>query len=253
MLRFSVYFLVSLALHAMASFFLRESVVAAGRAQDLAKEPAVMMIQLAPVPAPSAAPVATVAPVAVPPVTPVVEPDAVAPPPVAKPAIVERTVKPHPVAKAAPAKEPPRKIQPPAVEPPKAQPPRSAEPQSTPGPQLAKVQLPGAATSAGPVSPAPAQEVFSSKPSFLQPPARPNYPKLAKRRNQQGMVLVEVRLDERGQQRALQIVRSSGVESLDEAALEAVADWHFRPETLDGRAVPSRVQIPIEFALTASR
>ena len=97
------------------------------------------------------------------------------------------------------------------------------------------------------------KEVFSSAPSFLQPPTAPRYPSLAKRRNQQGVVLLEVRLDERGQQRALQIVRSSGVESLDEAALEAVAAWHFRPETEDGRAVPSRVQIPIEFALTASR
>jgi protein TonB len=246
MRRFSVYFLVSLALHAMASFFLRESVVEAGRAQNLAKEPAAMLIQLPPAAAPAT--VATAQPVAVEPAKPVQAPLVVPELPVVKPVIVERKVEPRPVAKAAPPKEQPRKTQPP-----KAVPPKPVEPQAAPGPALANVELPGAATSAGPVAPEPVREVFSNKPSYLQPPTQPHYPNLAKRRNQQGVVLVEVRLDERGQQRALQIVRSSGVESLDEAALEAVADWHFRPETLDGRAVPSRVQIPIEFALTASR
>ncbi|GLK91875.1 energy transducer TonB [Pseudomonas turukhanskensis] len=241
-----MYFLVSLALHAMASFFLRESVVEAGRAQNLAKEPAAMLIQLPPAAEPAT--VAMVQPVAVEPAKQQEAPVVIPEPPVVKPLIVERKVHPRPVAKATPPKEAPRKPQPP-----KAALPKAVEPQAAPGPELAKVELPSAATSAGPVTPQPVREVFSSKPSYLQPPRQPHYPNLAKRRNQQGVVLVEVRLDERGQQRALQIVRSSGVESLDEAALEAVADWHFRPETLDGRAVPSRVQIPIEFALTASR
>ena len=99
----------------------------------------------------------------------------------------------------------------------------------------------------------PAAEVLSTKPSFREPPRQPNYPSQARRRNQQGVVLVEVRLDERGQQRSLNVLRSSGVDSLDRAALEAVAKWRFRPETSGGQAVPSRVQIPIQFALTASR
>ena len=106
---------------------------------------------------------------------------------------------------------------------------------------------------AKPVAAKPVAEVLSRKPSFREPPRQPNYPSQARRRNQQGVVLVEVRLDERGQQRSLNVLRSSGVESLDRAALEAVAKWRFRPETTGGQAVPSRVQIPIQFALTASR
>jgi protein TonB len=245
MLRFSLYFLVSLALHAMASLFLRESVVEAGRAQDLAKQPAVMLIQLPPAPAPAT--VAMAQPVAVEPAKPVVEPVVAPTPTVVKPLLVERKVESRPLAKVTPPQKP---------QPQKATPPKPVEPKAAPGPELAKVELPSAATSAGQAAPTPApavKEVFSNKPSYLQPPTQPHYPNLAKRRNQQGVVVLEVCLDERGQQRALQIVRSSGVESLDEAALEAVADWHFRPETVDGRAVPSRVQIPIEFALTASR
>ena len=104
-----------------------------------------------------------------------------------------------------------------------------------------------------PVAAQPAAEVFSAKPSFRYPPRQPNYPAQARRRNQQGEVLVEVRLDALGRQRSLNVLRSSGVDSLDRAALEAVAQWRFRPETSGGQAVPSRVQIPIRFALTASR
>uniref|UniRef100_UPI001CBBEDF1 energy transducer TonB n=1 Tax=Pseudomonas sp. A-R-26 TaxID=2832404 RepID=UPI001CBBEDF1 len=95
--------------------------------------------------------------------------------------------------------------------------------------------------------------VVSLRPTFVTPPPAPRYPTTARRRNQQGVVRVEVRLDERGQQLKLTLVRSSGVESLDQAALEAVTTWRFRPEIVDGRAVPSRVEIPIEFALTANR
>lgn len=109
------------------------------------------------------------------------------------------------------------------------------------------------AAPAKPVAAQTAAEVLSTKPSFREPPRQPSYPSQARRRNQQGVVLVEVRLDERGQQRSLNVLRSSGVDSLDRAALEAVAKWRFRPETSGGQAVPSRVQIPIQFALTASR
>lgn len=95
--------------------------------------------------------------------------------------------------------------------------------------------------------------VVSLRPSFVTPPPAPRYPSVARRRNQQGIVRVEVQLDERGQQQKLTLTGSSGVASLDQAALDAVKNWRFRPEIVDGRAVPSRVEIPIEFALTANR
>lgn len=119
--------------------------------------------------------------------------------------------------------------------------------------QSAAVRAAAQAAPAKPVATKPVAEVLSRKPSFREPPRQPSYPSQARRRNQQGVVLVEVRLDERGQQRSLNVLRSSGVESLDRAALEAVAKWRFRPETTGGQAVPSRVQIPIQFALTARR
>lgn len=239
MLRFPLYFLLSLALHAMASLFLRESGAEAGRVRDTAQQqPAAILIQLPPAPAPAtvavAQPVARAKPVVLPVATPLL--------PAVKPVLVERKVEPRPVAKAPEPKTQPKKT---AV-------PKPVEAKAAPGPEVARAEVPSAARMASAV-PQQVKEVFSRAPSFLQPPTAPRYPSLAKRRNQQGVVLLEVRLDERGQQRALHVVRSSGVESLDEAALKAVAAWHFRPETENGRAVPSRVQIPIEFALTASR
>lgn len=103
-------------------------------------------------------------------------------------------------------------------------------------------------------APAPQDlEVVSLQPAFRSPPAPPRYPPMARRRNQQGLVLVEVRLSAAGEQRELKLLRSSGVDSLDRAALAAVAAWQFRPEVRDGQAVSSRVRIPIQFSLTARR
>lgn len=121
--------------------------------------------------------------------------------------------------------------------------------QSTAAPAKSVTTLPPAVINPAP----PLTPVVSLRPSFVTPPPAPRYPNVARRRNQQGVVRVEVHLDERGQQLKCVLIRSSGVDSLDQAALEAVTQWRFRPEIVDGRAVPSRVEIPIEFALTANR
>ncbi|HKM38589.1 MAG TPA: TonB family protein [Thiopseudomonas sp.] len=97
------------------------------------------------------------------------------------------------------------------------------------------------------------QEVLSKQPRFASTPAAPVYPAQARRRQQQGTVWLDVRLDARGQLLELQLLRSSGVQSLDEAALAAVKKWQFLPEQQGGIGVPSRVHIPIEFAFTATR
>ncbi|WP_137820416.1 energy transducer TonB [Pseudomonas sp. 2FG] len=230
MLRFSLYFLLSLALHALAGLLLRDSTLGLGRPQ--VAEVAVMTIQL------QAAPrMLSLAPSATPPAPVVQAPAAVAPAALARAKVPARV----------PAKASPQR--PPA-------PPKPVRLAAKTAPAVSRGERATLAltAAAAPVPMQPAsREVFSSAPAFLQSPVPPRYPAQAKRRNQQGVVLLEVRLDERGRQRALQVLRSSGVASLDAAAVQAVAAWRFRPETEDGRAVPSRVQIPVEFALTASR
>lgn len=138
-------------------------------------------------------------------------------------------------------------VAPPAVKPPVAEPVVEAAAASASAPRVASEPQP-----ALPVA-EPEQEVVNQAPRFREPPAAPAYPVQAQRRNQQGQVLVEVRLDAEGEQRQVRLLKSSGFSSLDRAALEAVADWKFQPERQAGRPTPSRVQIPIDFALNTRR
>lgn len=153
--------------------------------------------------------------------------------PVARPAPAPRKVEPQsrPVAEAKPVATKPRLASPeaPARKVARAEPKPQSRPSSEPSVAHAAAPTPSAAP-----QPAPAQqvaiaaklpkaEVVIDQPAFLTPPKPPIYPAQARRRNQQGVVLVEVRLDERGGLREMKLLRSSGIESLDEAAMNAVA------------------------------
>ena len=105
-------------------------------------------------------------------------------------------------------------------------------------------------------APAPAKQqslseapVLVERPAFASPPGAPVYPELARQRRQQGIVVVEVQLDRTGEQIVRRLLRSSGVDSLDEAALKAVEGWKFLPYRESGRARFSRVRLPIRFTL----
>ncbi|WP_101760072.1 energy transducer TonB [Oceanicoccus sp. KOV_DT_Chl] len=88
-----------------------------------------------------------------------------------------------------------------------------------------------------------------TEPLFARAPAPPHYPRLARKRGQQGTVWVDVVLDNRGQQIRTDIFKSSGVLLLDRAALEAVEQWQFLAHRINHIAVASQVRIPVEFSL----
>lgn len=255
MLRWPLFLLLSLAAHVAASWLLREPVQPlAGQQGDAPQVLRIAAIQLqaaakqepvAPPSAPASEPPPAVAtakpePVSTPAVKTPVAPVPVAKPVVAapKPAVAEPKPKPVVAPEPAPRVASASSAQPSAPE--KAA--GKAKAPATPKPVAAPVTQ----------SPEPV-EVVSHQPSFLQPPKPPSYPATARRRNQEGTVLVEVRLDRNGAQRDVQVLRSSGVSSLDQAAVKAVSGWRFKPETVAGQPVPSRVQIPIAFALAERR
>lgn len=93
------------------------------------------------------------------------------------------------------------------------------------------------------------EPVLVDRPAFASPPSPPLYPRLARQRRQQGTVVIEIQLGRNGEQVARQLLQSSGVDSLDNAALAAVKDWQFLPYRENGRPRQSRVQLPIRFAL----
>lgn len=91
--------------------------------------------------------------------------------------------------------------------------------------------------------------ILIEQPSFLAPPTKPRYPRLAQRRGIEGTAMYEIWLDENGQQIKQNLLSSSGASMLDQAALEAIKKWQFSPRKINGTSIAHRVQVPIRFKL----
>ncbi len=88
-----------------------------------------------------------------------------------------------------------------------------------------------------------------SEPRYLHNP-EPTYPSAAKRRHQEGTVVLLVALDANGRADSIDVKQSSGFSILDDAATRAVRRWKFDPAQSGGRPVPSKVQVPVRFQLS---
>jgi len=77
----------------------------------------------------------------------------------------------------------------------------------------------------------------------------PPYPGEAKRKKQEGKVLVSVQVETNGRPNSVTLISSSGFPLLDAAALEAVRKWTFYPQNIGGLPVASRVEVPVVFTL----
>ncbi|HET8997697.1 MAG TPA: energy transducer TonB [Acetobacteraceae bacterium] len=78
----------------------------------------------------------------------------------------------------------------------------------------------------------------------------PIYPELARRRGEQGRVLLLVHVGADGMPVAVTVNRSSGYSSLDHAAIAAVEQWRFAPAMQGGRPVAAVAEIPVQFHLS---
>lgn len=76
----------------------------------------------------------------------------------------------------------------------------------------------------------------------------PKYPFLARRRDQQGLVTLRLRIDEGGNLREVAVIQSAG-EVLDTAALESVRASTYRPAVINGAAVACSAILGIRFKL----
>jgi len=89
----------------------------------------------------------------------------------------------------------------------------------------------------------------ASNPGVADGNPAPAYPKLARRRGWEGVVLLRVDVSAEGSGRTVLIERSSGYDVLDDAALGTVSDWRFVPAIEAGRPVAASLLLPIEFRL----
>ncbi len=111
-----------------------------------------------------------------------------------------------------------------------------------PGPPMPEGALDG--TDTGSAEPAPVLRklrVVEMRP--------PSYPPSARRLGIEGIVRVRVLVGTDGKVIQALVVKTSGHEALDAAALEAVVDWRFEPAQLDGEPVRSWASVPIAFKL----
>ncbi|NOU23821.1 MAG: energy transducer TonB [Methyloglobulus sp.] len=83
---------------------------------------------------------------------------------------------------------------------------------------------------------------------YLQNP-KPHYPGIARSRHWQGVVQLRVYVTPDGLCGELSLLKSSGHDELDQAAMEAVRAWKFVPGKLGDTPIASWVTVPIEFYL----
>lgn len=106
-------------------------------------------------------------------------------------------------------------------------------------------------------TPSPTAGHAQSRPAFSLPSAeaqglnnpKPAYPKLSRRLNEQGQVLVRVYVGANGSAQHGEITTSSGYDRLDQEALRTVLRWHFLPGQRLGVPEAMWFNVPVNFVL----
>lgn len=74
---------------------------------------------------------------------------------------------------------------------------------------------------------------------------KPAYPEMAQAAGVQGVVIISALLDRDGNVEEVHVLRS--IPLLDQAAVDAVSQWKFRPVLLNGQAVPAIMTVTVNF------
>lgn len=96
--------------------------------------------------------------------------------------------------------------------------------------------------------PATPAAIQLARPLYKKNPS-PKYPRRARKLRYEGVVILDVQVDENGKVNDLKILESSGYEILDKAAVSSVKRWLFEPGTRNGEKVKMWVSVPIRFQL----
>ncbi len=99
----------------------------------------------------------------------------------------------------------------------------------------------------------PVQAGFSlgevDKPPRLVRYIPPLYPTMAKRRRIQGKVLLRALITTEGKATHISVVSSDPKDIFEDCAQKALGRWTFHPGMLDGKEVPTWIEIPVAFTL----
>jgi periplasmic protein TonB len=81
---------------------------------------------------------------------------------------------------------------------------------------------------------------------------RPKYPMTARRRGEEGRVILDVLVSKDGQAQTITVVASSGYKELDQAAEDALRATRFNPGERNGKPVEASARLVILFQLKAN-
>jgi len=168
---------------------------------------------------------------------------------------------PAPVAAVQPIEQPAPEIVPPVVpvhaitHPKPVSRPRVAQHRTAPAPQPVAPSVPAPVVAAAPTpaatpapAPAPTPKTVTRGVEYLRAP-QPEYPDTARAEGDEGTVVLRVLVDEHGKPSSVDVLRSSGFTSLDNAGRTAALGAMFRPYMDSGHAVAVYVIVPLKFQL----
>src|SRR5512139_4156467 len=116
-----------------------------------------------------------------------------------------------------------------------------------PAQPVASVAAPASAPAAAPSEPAVTPPDYRA--AYLNNPG-PRYPVASRRRREQGIVMLKVRVSPTGEPEQVQVDQSSGFAELDQAAASVVKErWRFVPARQGDRPVAAWVAVPMQFSL----
>lgn len=96
-------------------------------------------------------------------------------------------------------------------------------------------------------APSPGELALTRATPRFETNPRPQYPALARANHWQGIVQLQVGVSDEGRVQRIDVVRSSGHDVLDEAAINAVRYWRFVPARRGEEAVADSVAVSIKF------
>jgi protein TonB len=85
------------------------------------------------------------------------------------------------------------------------------------------------------------------KPPLKTKNVAPVYPAYARQNKIQGVVMLEVTVGTDGKVKDIKVLRS--IKELDDAAIQAVRGWEFKPTMLNGQTVQVITTVPVVFTL----
>ncbi|MCI5148417.1 MAG: TonB family protein [Candidatus Electrothrix sp. MAN1_4] len=98
-------------------------------------------------------------------------------------------------------------------------------------------------------SKAPVKNAVQEATPLYQSNPPPAYPRMARRRGLEGIVMLGVTVLKDGSVDKVRLHKSSGYRLLDKSALKTVKKWRFSPGTKNGRPASMEVLVPVRFKL----